>query len=230
MLFMPCHVGQKFTTVSSQYDIERKFIFVAAFVFSVIVASEFAEIRAFQYHTPEKWRGLGPFINSNHGGGFAALMAMWCLHCGQKNRSVIYAFWQLFWRLGFAHWSDSLSRGAILALAFGFGVAMVIPVLSRRQLSRPSLVIITLVSAICVFVIYFERATLIPMLRELSSLKSETGVSKTTPWLGVPELLMRYPFGVGVGGLYAVLPQLNLPLTTSGRIFLFGESGPAALR
>ena len=219
MLFMPCHVGKKihnrFVPIRHRTEIYSRSsfcLFGYRYVgvrrnssFSVSYSGKVAGAWSLYQPEPRWWiRGVDGNV----------VFALWAKSAGNlRVLAIVLA-------LGFcALVGLSLSRGAILALAFGFGVAMVIPVLSRRQLSRPSLVIITLVSALCVFVIYFERATLIPMLRELSSLKSETGVSKTTPWLGVPELLMYYPFGVGVGGLYAVLPQLNLPLTTSGRIF-----------
>ena len=61
------------------------FMLLAALV-TLMFAFELGEFRLFEHGTSYEWRGLRPFINANHGGGFAALMAMWCLHCAPENQ------------------------------------------------------------------------------------------------------------------------------------------------
>ena len=219
---------RKFVSDSSHYETERYFVYVAAALVTLMFAFELGEFRLFEYGTSYEWRGLGPFINANHGGGFAALMAMWCLHCAQKTNGSSRLL-AVFLAVGFCCLTGlSLSRGAILSLVFGLGVAMAIPIFSRRKLSKPSIITTGIVVVLLAGLVFWERESLVPILRELASLKTENGLSKVTPWRGVPELLMMYPLGTGVGGLYAVLPQLDVSITSSGRIF-FLENQPLQL-
>ena len=203
----------------SRYRSEEAFLVLGTVLCAIVLASEYFEIRFFEYHERRSWVGLGPFINPNHGGGFAALMTMWCLHGAQKTRGTFRLVGITLGLVFSVLVAMSLSRGAILALGLGFLVAMSIPVISRRRLSKPSMIMGLLLMLGFVALIVTERDALVPVVRELVSLKTESGHSKMTPWRGVPELLMTYPFGTGVGGLYPVLPQLNLPLTSTGRIF-----------
>ena len=178
---------------------ERAFTVLGGVLLLAMVCMEAFEYRFFEYLPYHRWRGLGPFINPNHGGGFAALMAMWMLHCAQKTQAF-YRWIAILFSIGFCLLVGfSLSRGAILALVLGLCVAISLPVLARRQLDRSSALILAIFSLILSGFIVIESDVFAPLLRELLTLHTETGASKVTPWLGVPQLMMLFPFGTGLG-------------------------------
>ena len=69
-----------------------------------------------------------PFINPNHGGGFAVFLTLWLLHSALKETdfsSLIMVLAVAFAGLTLL----SLSRGAIAALAVGLAFGTVAPLL-----------------------------------------------------------------------------------------------------
>jgi len=180
---------------------------------------ELLQYRVFDYELMNKWSGLGPFINSNHGGGFAVIMTLWLIHTIQKTRgfyqsiaiglSICYAALVVY----------SFSRGAIVSLGIGLWLGILLPVTSRRRVPKATLMILTAITVVLLSIAFVEREFLLPLLREFAGLTFDTIDSKLEPWRGVPELLRAYPLGTGIGGLYGTLPQVGISLTATGRVF-----------
>ena len=172
-----------------------------------MVCMEAFEYRFFEYLPYHRWRGLGPFINPNHGGGFAALMAMWMLHCAQKTQAF-YRWIAILFSIGFCLLVGfSLSRGAILALVLGLCVAISLPVLARRQLDRSSALILAIFSLILSGFIVIESDVFVPLLRELLTFP-KLGHQKWHPGLACRND-DAFPFGTGLGGLTGYCLSLN---------------------